>query len=164
DPDSDSNSEVRLRLAGDLRNALERRELLVHYQPIARISDGHIVKAEALVRWRHPELGFLPPDDFISVAERTGLIEDLTLYVLDLALAQTRAWQAAGLDIHVAVNLSVHVLLDLEWPAKVFGLLAMHGVPPEQLVFEITESGIMSDPERTIPMLNRIAEAGVIFS
>jgi diguanylate cyclase (GGDEF)-like protein len=164
DPHTDSNSEVRLRLAGELRAALERRQILVHYQPIARISDGHIVKAEALVRWRHPELGLLPPDEFISVAERTGLIEELTLYVLDLALSQSRAWQAAGFDISVAVNLSVHVLLDVGWPAKVFHLLAMHGVAPDRLIFEITESGIMADPERMIPVLNKIAEGGVIFS
>ncbi len=164
DSGTDSNSEVRLRLAGDLRSALERRHLLVHYQPIARISDGHIVKAEALVRWRHPELGLLHPDEFISVAERTGLIADLTLYVLDLALAQSRAWQAVGLELRVAVNLSVHVLLDVDWPDKVFHLLSTHGVSPQQLIFEITESGIMSDPERMIPILNEIAEAGVDFS
>jgi diguanylate cyclase (GGDEF)-like protein len=164
DPNTDWNSEVRLRLAGDLRAALEQGQLEVHYQPIARVSDVHVVKAEALVRWQHPELGLLLPDEFISVAERTGLIEDLTLHVLDTALTQSRTWQLAGLDIRVAVNLSVHVLLDVDWPSKVLNLLREHQIRPELLILEITESGIMSDPERMIPILNEIADAGVIFS
>jgi diguanylate cyclase (GGDEF)-like protein len=164
DPETDFNSEMRLRLAGELRAALESRELLVHYQPIARVSDGQVVKVEALARWRHPDLGLLPPDEFIPVAERTGQIEDLTLYVLDFALSQSREWRAAGLDIRVAVNLSVHVLLDAHWPAKVSHLLHQHEIPPDQLILEITETAIMSDPERMIPMLNKVAETGVIFS
>ena len=164
DPQTDWNSEVRLRLAGELRTALERRDLLLHYQPIARVTDGHVVKAEASVRWHHPELGLLPPDEFISVAERTGLIEDLTVYVLDLALAQCRAWRNLGLNLQVAVNLSVHILLDIDWPAKVAHLLDEHQIPPERLILEITESGIMSDPERMIPILNDIAATGVLFS
>ena len=164
DPHTDFHSEMRLRLAGELRVALERRQLIVHYQPIARVSDGRVIKVEALARWRHPELGLLPPDEFIAVAERTGQIEELTLYVLDLALGQSALWRAAGLDIRVAVNLSVHVLLDSHWPAKVRRLLDQHDLPPEQLILEITETGIMSDPERMIPTLNKIAELGVVFS
>jgi diguanylate cyclase (GGDEF)-like protein len=164
DPEKDWNSEVRLRLAGELRGALERHELEVHFQPIARVADGHVVKAEALARWRHAELGQLSPDDFIPIAERTGLIEDLTLYVLDVAVRQCQEWREAGLDLRVAVNLSVQVLLDADWPGKISDMLARHELPADRLMLEITESGIMSDPERMTAVLNQIAHSGVRFS
>jgi diguanylate cyclase (GGDEF)-like protein len=164
DPSIDGNSERRLRIAVELRAALHARELEVHYQPVARAVDGHVVGAEALARWRHPELGVIGPDEFIPIAEHTRLIHQLTLYVLDQALAQVRTWNAAGLDLWVAVNLSVHVLRDSDWPAKVTRLLAKHSVPAHQLTFEITESATLADPDHVIRMLNQIAATGISFA
>ena len=164
DPRSDWNCERRLRLAGELRAALAGHHLDVHYQPISRLTDGGVVAVEALVRWNHPELGSLPPEEFIPVAERAGLIDELTLYVLDDAARQSRVWQAVDLDIRVAVNLSVHVLRDTSWPERVVDVLASHEVTADRLTFEITESGIMADPEQTIPVLDELARAGVLFS
>jgi diguanylate cyclase (GGDEF)-like protein len=163
-PSIDGNSERRLRIAVELRAALHAREIEVHYQPVARAVDGHVVGAEALARWRHPELGAIAPDEFIPVAEHTRIIHELTRYVLDQALAQVRAWNAAGLDLSVAVNLSVHVLRDIDWPAKVMQLLAKHSVPAHQLTFEITESATLADPDHVIRMLNQIAASGVTFA
>jgi diguanylate cyclase (GGDEF)-like protein len=164
DDQADWNSPRRLQLAGELRGALSSREFVVRYQPIVRTEDGRIVAAEALVRWNHPAYGELPPDDFIPLAERAGMIGPLTEYVLDQALIDCRAWLDAGCDLRVAVNLSVRVLRDVEWPAKVAAVLATHGVAAERLVFEITESGIMSDPENMIRILDQIAATGVAFS
>jgi diguanylate cyclase (GGDEF)-like protein len=164
DETADWNSPRRLQLAGELRGALTDHQLIVCYQPIGQVADGRIVTAEALVRWAHPTLGELPPDDFILIAERSGMIGPLTEYVLDRALADCRTWAKAGFDLRVAVNLSVRVLHDVEWPSKVSDLLRAHGVGPDRLVFEITESGIMSDPENMIRRLNEVAATGVSFS
>jgi len=164
DASTDWNSERRLRLATELRTALATRQIEVHYQPIARATDGQVVSAEALARWLHPELGRIGPDEFIPIAERSGLVHDLTLYVLDEALGQVRSWRAAGLDLSVAVNLPVQVLRDVEWPDKVAALLGKHSVRPQQLTFEITESGIMTDPEHMIRMLDDLARTGITFA
>ena len=164
DPGNDWNSELRLRLAGEIRGALDDGDFDVHYQPIVRVSDGAIVTAEALIRWNHPELGELPPDEFIQIAERTGAIEQLTLYVLDQALRQCRAWQRAGLQTRVAVNLPVQVMLDAEWPERVFRMLRRHRVRPGLLTLEITETTLMSDPARTISAVHRLADAGIMVA
>jgi predicted signal transduction protein with EAL and GGDEF domain len=164
DPDTDWNSQLRLRLAGELRQALADQHIDVWYQPIARSGDGRVVGAEALVRWFHPELGRLSPVEFVPVAERTGLIHELTLYVLEHALGQARAWHAAGLDLFVTVNLPPQVLRDLGWAEKVAERLDRYGVDPRWLTFEITESGIMTDPERMVGVLGDIAGTGVTFA
>ena len=158
------SSPLHLQLAGEMRGALENERLEVHYQPIAQVHDQRVVTVEALVRWNHPDLGDISPEEFVPIAERTGLIGHLTHYVLDHALEQCRAWQNTDLDLKVAVNLSVQVLLDREWPAKVHALLQRHRVSPDRLTFEITETGIMSDPEHMIAMLNELARTGVTFS
>ncbi|HET9654523.1 MAG TPA: EAL domain-containing protein [Kineosporiaceae bacterium] len=164
DPQTDWNSELRLRLAGELRAALLGHQIDVYYQPIARAVDGQVVGAEALARWNHPELGRITPDDFVPIAERTGLIHDLTRYVLDHALRQARTWRAGGLELDVAVNLSTHVLRDADWPLKVAELLHEHGASPQWLTFEITESGLMSDPQRMTTMLHDLARSGITFA
>jgi diguanylate cyclase (GGDEF)-like protein len=160
-PSDDWNSELRLRLAGEIRGALHTHQVAVHYQPIVQTGGGRIEMVEALARWNHPELGELSPDQFIPIAERTGMIEPLTFYVLDSALAQCRQWQRAGLDVRVAVNLSIQVMLDKEWPDRVLGLLRTHDVEPDRLVLEITETTIMSDPARTVPAMRRLTDVGV---
>jgi diguanylate cyclase (GGDEF)-like protein len=164
DPTTDTNSQTRLRLAGELRTAMTSHQLEVWYQPIARSFDLTVTSAEALVRWNHPDLGRLSPDEFIPIAERTGLIHDLTLYVLQAALAQAHAWHAAGWDLSVSVNLPPQVLRDVNWPTKVLDLLHQQNAAPTWLTFEITETGIMTDPQRMIGILRDLAATGITFS
>ena len=159
--EQDTNDAAKLALAGELRGAIENDELVVYFQPKAELESGCIVGAEALVRWQHPERGFIPPNDFIPLAERTGLIKPLTRHVLAAALEQCREWSANGLDLHVAVNLSIPDLLDLELPDRIAALLAQAGVAPEQLELEITESTILADPFRVRHVLDRLNEMGV---
>ena len=162
--EQDTNDAERLALAGELRRALEREELVVHYQPKADLETGRIVGVEALVRWIHPERGFIPPDAFIGIAERTGLIKPLSRYVLRSAIDQCAAWAAAGLDLHVAVNLTIPDLLDLELPDRIAALLADAGVPADRLELEVTESTILADPFRARGVIDRLNELGVGFA
>jgi diguanylate cyclase (GGDEF)-like protein len=161
DPDQDVNDAARLALAGELRAAIEKEELVLHYQPKAQLESGCIVGVEALVRWQHPERGFIPPNEFVPIAERTGLIKPLSRYVLETALRQCGAWRAAGLDLHVAVNLTVPDLLDLELPDLIGTFLAEGSVRPDQLELEITESTILADPFRVRQVLTRLNAMGL---
>ncbi|HEU0132955.1 MAG TPA: bifunctional diguanylate cyclase/phosphodiesterase [Mycobacteriales bacterium] len=163
-PSEDHVSARRLVLAGELRRAIDDGALVVAYQPKASLEDGGAVGAEALLRWTHRELGFVAPDEFIPLAERTGLIVPLTTYVLDRALAQCRAWHDAGLDIGVAVNISVRNLLDSDLPDEIGGLLVRHGVEPRRLTLEVTESSVMADPDRAIDVLERLSRIGIRLS
>jgi diguanylate cyclase (GGDEF)-like protein len=161
DPDQDENDTARLALAGELRQAIEGEELVLHFQPKASLESGRIVGAEALVRWQHPDRGFIPPNEFVPIAERTGLIKPLSRYVLGQALRQCSEWNGAGLDLHVAVNLTIPDLLDLELPDRIAALLEETGVRPSQLELEITESTILADPFRVRQVLNRLNEMGL---
>jgi len=160
----DSYSPRRLALAGELRQAIANGEVTVYYQPKARLSDGAVTSTEALVRWRHPVHGFLPPDEFIPVVEHTGLISVLTAHVLRSALSQCALWREIGHDLGVAVNLAMRSLLDTDLPILVCDLLRELGVPPERLTLELTESSVMADPVRTITSLERLASTGVQIS
>jgi diguanylate cyclase (GGDEF)-like protein len=161
DSEQDMNDAARLALAGELRRAIENEELVLHFQPKAELESGCIVGVEALVRWQHPERGFIPPNEFVPIAERTGLIKQLSRYVVAAALRQCSVWRAAGLDVHVAVNLTIPDLLDLELPDLIGGLLAETGVRPDQLELEITESTILADPFRVRQVLTRLNEMGL---
>ncbi|MEW6353551.1 MAG: bifunctional diguanylate cyclase/phosphodiesterase [Pseudomonadota bacterium] len=163
-PKLDQHTPQRLTLMGELRHAISNNELVLHYQPKVDIKEVCITEVEALVRWRHPRHGFMPPFDFIPLAERTGLIKPLTLWVLNEALRQCTLWDRGGIRLNVCVNLSAPVLLDPEFSDTVAGMLAAHDVAPERLVLEITESAIMSDPARSLQMLTRIAGIGVRLS
>lgn len=160
----DQYSPRRLLLMGELRQAIENGDLLLHYQPKVEMSSGELTEVEALVRWRHPQHGLMPPDEFIPLAERTGLIHPLTHWVLDEALRQCAHWARAGHDIGVCVNLSARVLLDPQIPDAFAGLLAAHRVGASHLVLEITESAIMSDRERALEILTRLHRLGVRLS
>jgi diguanylate cyclase (GGDEF)-like protein len=162
--DRDEYSPHRLALAAELRRALDERELVLHYQPKADLTDDRIVAVEALVRWEHPEHGLLTPDQFVPLAEATGLIRELTLRVLDEALRQQRAWRDDGIELRVAVNLSARDLYDLTLPATVAELLATHDVPATGLELEITESVIVADPMRARAILNRLSEMGIVLA
>src|SRR5450759_1642951 len=160
DPAVDGHSPAKLALLGDLRRALDRDELVLHYQPKVSISTGDVIGAEALVRWQHPDRGLVPPDDFIPLAEHTGLIGPLTRHVLDSALAQVRVWADAGRPLQVAVNLSARNLLDERLPAMVAELLTVHGVPAALLELEVTESALMTEPGRAQRLLEKLARLG----
>ena len=161
DPAVDEHSPRRLALLGGLRRALDRGELVLHYQPKADLRSGRIQGVEALVRWQHPEHGLLGPDEFIPVAERTGLIHPLTRWVLDAALDQAALWRHAGLRLTVAVNVSTRNLLDPAFPDQVAGQLTTWKVPAEVLLLEVTESAVMAEPDRALEVLGRLHALGV---
>jgi diguanylate cyclase (GGDEF)-like protein len=163
-PALDTGDPRRLALVGELRRAIERDELTVLYQPKVALPGGHLVGVEALVRWRHPVHGLLGADEFIPLAERTGLVLPLTDAVLAAALRQCRAWLDAGRRMGVAVNLSARGLLDPHLADRVEKLLTDGRVPPELLTLEITESSVMADVGRSLPVLQRLARAGLTLS
>jgi predicted signal transduction protein with EAL and GGDEF domain len=161
--DLDKGRAERLAMLADLHIALERDELELLYQPQLDLVTGQITAVEALVRWRHPELGLLSPDAFIPLAESTGLIHRLTDVVLRKALRQCRDWADAGLNITVAVNLSARSV-DAALPEKIRKALADGGLPARRLILEITESAVMDDPDRAVPILRTVADIGVNLS
>ena len=160
----DEHRPNRLALLGELRTAIEHDQLRLHYQPKLDLRDGTLVGVEALVRWQHPQRGFLPPGEFIMLAEQTGLIYPLSRWVLEAALKQHQAWQATGLDVPVAVNLSRRALHDPELPSMVAELLDRWDVAPGGLVLEITESGLMADPVRAGENVSQLRAQGVRMS
>jgi len=160
-PELDGNSVQRLALAGDLRTALEREEFILHYQPKVDLRTNAVTGSEVLLRWAHPVHGWLPPDEFIPLAEHTGLIVPLTNYVFDHALRQMGAWRAQGLDLGVAVNLSARTLIERDLPDRIEAMCQRWAVPTNRLVLEITESMVVADPARALPILARLHELGV---
>jgi diguanylate cyclase (GGDEF)-like protein len=162
--DQDTYSPTKLALLGELRTAIEAGQLSVAYQPKVEVTTGRIIGAEALVRWNHPRRGFVPPDEFVPVAEHTGLLRPLTLFVLESALEQCARWRAAGFEVDIAVNMSVRNLLDVEMPDDVRRLLSKFGLPPSVLELEITESALLADPIRTHGVLQQLHEIGVGIS
>jgi diguanylate cyclase (GGDEF)-like protein len=160
-PERDEYSPARLSLVAELRRAIDQRELVLHYQPKAELQSGHVVGVEALVRWQHPERGLLFPDEFVPLAERTGLIKELTFVVLDESLRQLRTWQEEGLDLSVSVNLSARDLLDVDLPETVAQLLGRHELAANRLELEITESVILADPMKARLVLNRLSAMGI---
>lgn len=162
--DLDEHSPHRLTLMGELREAIKSDDLRVYYQPKVLSSSNKLHAVEALVRWQHKIHGLMPPDDFVPMAERTGLIQDLTLWVLKEALRECAEWHKLNINIGVAVNLSPQCLLDPEFPEILTGLLASYGFPAEFLTLEITETSIMAGAERSLKILERIHEMGVSFS
>lgn len=148
----------------ELRQAIVADQLFLVYQPKVNLENGTVTGLEVLTRWHHPELGLISPDEFIPVAERTGLIIPLTLWVLHRSLLQCRAWNEMGIDVGVAVNLSMWNLDAPELPDQIAGLLRNTGVSPRKLELEITESAIMDDPLRAMRTLSLIKDLGVSFT
>jgi len=181
-PARDEHSPERLALGAALRHAIAHDELLLHYQPRVDLQGvrGPVGKAgasdrdksagsnvscvEALARWRRPCHGLVPPDQFIPLAERTGLIGPLTRWVLDAALRQCSRWRRDGLELAVAVNLSASNLRDPRLADTIVGLLGAYGLPATALRLELTESTIMSDAETALKMLGRLAGHGIHIS
>jgi diguanylate cyclase (GGDEF)-like protein len=164
DASEDEYDPTRLTLVGELRRAIEAAELTVFYQPKADLRTGEVKGTEALVRWEHPERGLLLPDEFIPLAQHTGLIRPLTLSVLDIAMAQVRTWQHQGRNMTVAVNLATRNLLDSGLPDDVQELLDKWQLDPGSVEFEITESTIMADPFRALAVLKRLHAMGTKLS
>jgi diguanylate cyclase (GGDEF)-like protein len=163
--DLNFNSPARLSLLGELRMAIPRGQLVLYYQPKADLITGQAHGVEALIRWQHPTLGLVPPDQFIPMAEHTGLIKALTSWVLNTALCQLGEWRA-GSGLHLpqltmAVNLSTRSLLDDSFPAEVVAALERWQVPAEMLELEITESSIMADPTKAHRLLSELSGIGV---
>ncbi|MEU6220695.1 bifunctional diguanylate cyclase/phosphodiesterase [Streptomyces sp. NPDC047022] len=159
----DSNTPDRLGLLGDLRRALDAQEVELHYQPKVRF-DGQVAGLEALVRWVHPERGKVPPDEFIAIAESSGLMPHLTEYVLETALGQVARWRAQGLEVPVAVNVSPRDVHSPGFAGAVAARLARHGVPAGALQLEITEHVLLEDPQRAADTLAALCGHGVKMS
>ncbi|MFD9699241.1 putative bifunctional diguanylate cyclase/phosphodiesterase [Lentzea sp. NPDC059081] len=154
----------RFQLVTQFRQAVETGQISVHYQPKVALPSRQVVGAEALVRWTHPEFGRVDPDEFVPAVEATGLVDVLTDFVMDRALERVRRWLDRGLRMSIAVNLSVRTLGDEDFPNRVEAALRRHDVPSGLLTFELTESGVMADPERALPVLRRLHAIGVVLA
>ncbi|WP_346832359.1 EAL domain-containing protein [Pseudomonas abietaniphila] len=151
-------------LIRDLRHAARNGELTLHYQPKLDIRNGRVRQAEALLRWQHPQFGNVSPAEFIVLAERTGSIQILTRWVIEEAMRQLAEWARRGLHVQVSVNISADDLLSEDLAERVSNLLTLYRVSAEQLVFEITESAVMREPEHALRVLNRLRECGISLS
>jgi EAL domain-containing protein (putative c-di-GMP-specific phosphodiesterase class I) len=162
--ETDPYAPRRLALAADLSEALERAEVDVYVQPKVSLADGLVVGAEALVRWTHPRLGPLAPDQFIPAAEHTGVIRQLTSYVVRDALAQCRTWRDAGLELDISVNLSGRNLFDTHLVEDIGAAIEEANVPASALTLELTESTVMGESQRSMSVLLGLQELGVRLS
>lgn len=162
--DTDHNSIRYLTLTGELRRAIEGKQLCLRYQPKLDLKTGQISGAEALARWDHPTLGAIPPEEFIPQAERTGLMSSLTQLTLSTAFQQLAEWCKHGLGIHMAINISARTLHDSALPGMLANLLAKWNVDAHLISLEITESAIMIDPDKALKVVQRIAMMGIQLS
>jgi diguanylate cyclase (GGDEF)-like protein len=160
DPDQNIHSVRRLRLMNDLRAAVKNNEIHLAYQPIIDTTSQAVTYIEALARWDHPELGGIPPDEFISMAEQMGLINILTMQILNQSLIDLKRWHKQGYEIGVSVNLSVYSLQNLSLPDDVHALLKTHGMDAKKVQLEITETALMQDLNRAGNILNALSEIG----
>ena len=164
EPHMGSEAAEQLELQGDLRHALERGQLALHYQPKIDSARGCISGVEALLRWNHPTRGMVPPTVFIALAERFGLINRLGNWVIDEACRQIAEWRGDGVRMRVAINLSVHQLRESGLAGRIAATLRRHGVEPDQLLCEITETVAMEDIKATQHTFDELARIGVFLS
>ena len=164
DPEYDTHQQEHLSLLGEIRNAVERNELCMHYQPKISLSSSAAAAVEALLRWKHPVRGYIPPVQFIPFAEQTGFIRVLTRWVLEESIRQCGAWHARGIALKVSINLSARDLMNRELPDTVAMLLHKYSTPPDMICLEITESGFMEDPGYAQKVLERLNTLGVMLS
>ncbi|HEX6721994.1 MAG TPA: EAL domain-containing protein [Burkholderiaceae bacterium] len=164
EPGLDVGSQESLSLLSELRHAVSANELRLYLQPKVDLDSGHIIGAEALVRWQHPQRGLVPPMEFIPFAEQTGFIRSLTTWMIGAA---AQAWQRAhaqGHDLRISVNLSTRDLMDQDLPAKTMAVLQQYGTRPQALCLEITEGAIMDDPQRALVTLEQLSKLGFKLS
>lgn len=166
DPMHDEDSVRKLTLMAELPKAIAENQVCLHYQPKLRHVDGctRVEGVECLVRWQHPELGFVPPDDFIGLAEKTGYIVELTRWVLKNALKQCIKWRQQGFDIAIAVNISALDLAQKNFDKEVAHMLKDAGLPSSALIIEVTESAAVENPEQAIAQLSHLKDIGIKLS
>jgi len=162
--DLDAHSPQRLTLIGELRQAIQNNDLQLYYQPKVSGVDRRVLGAEALVRWNHARYGLLLPDEFIPMAERTGIIKELTNWVMRNALKDMDSWDAEFPGMSVAINITAHSLLDPEFPNAVAGMMATRESTRGALALEITESALMGDQDRVMSIISQLAEMGIHLS
>lgn len=161
DASTDPHRPERLSLMGDLREALDRGQLELRYQPKLNLATGMIDGAEGLVRWQHPRLGWVPPDQFIALAEETGNIRPLTRWAIGAGIVQAQRWNEGKRSLRVSINVSVRDLDDADLPRRVSELLDLHRVDPRSILLEVTESAVMNKPEAAIRVLRELADQGI---
>ncbi len=163
-PEADQSSIRRLALLGELRGAIQADDLVLHYQPSLDLVSGEVHSAEALVRWQHAEHGLMPPAEFIELAEVSGLIQPMTRWIIETALAQIRDWSERGLQIQLSVNLSVRNLYDRDLVPWLDRLLVDRGIDASMLKLEVTESELMDDPLLALEVLGKLRSLGLATS
>ena len=164
DEELDENHVSSLTIVHDLREAIRNGSLALHFQPQYCLLENRMVGAEALLRWHHSRHGHVAPDRAVSIAERHGLIAELTVWVLNTALTQCKIWREQGFDLKVSVNLSAVNLHDPQLVEQVEAALLAHSLPPEALVLEVTESAVMTSPDEAMKMLQAIRQSGITLS
>ena len=164
DPNKDTQSIGRLALMSELRVAIENQSLELYFQPKIDIQQNSVIGAEALLRWNHPQRGFINPEELIPLAEQTGLIKPLTKWVLEQSIHQCAQWNNKNIDISISVNISVHNLHDAELLQHVQDMLFQQNLSPENLILEISENDIMSEPLRAKNTLDKIKQTGIKLS
>jgi diguanylate cyclase (GGDEF)-like protein len=164
EPGHDESYRKRLQLLSDLHTAISSDQLSLVYQPKVLMADRRVRSLEALVRWTHPQLGPIPPAEFVALAEQTGNIGQLTRWVLNTAIAQLARWRAAGFESELAVNISASDLVNADLPDEILGLLARNDVLPRQLLLEITESAVMRELDKGLRVMRRLRDAGIRFA
>lgn len=164
DPAFDQDAVERLFLTNSLKQAIEEDQLILFYQPKLSLDTMTISHVEALVRWQHPERGLIPPDSFISIAEKTGQMDKLTRWVTNAAMKQYVAWQQKGMDISIAINISAENIMDKAYPDYVIGLKKQHNLCDEAITLEVTEDAVVADPNKATMMLNYLRASGFKLS
>jgi len=147
-----------------IKHATANKEWVVHYQPQVDFATKTIIAIEALVRWQHPEFGLIYPDSFIGQVETSGLIDELTSSVFEIALADLARWRSGGHRLNLAVNVSARTLVDLSWPDRLLKQVLDAGIAPECLILEVTESGLMQDFSTSLDILTRLRMKGFLLS
>lgn len=160
----DVNTVERLSLINDLKQAIPAGQLELHFQPKLCLKTMVVTHAEALVRWQHPTLGMVPPDNFIYIAEQTGQIKELTRWVFSSALAQFKTWQAVGVDLNIAINVSAENLKEPDFHQFILDEMSRLEVPAEKITLEVTESSVVEDPEAAITLLSKFKDGGMKIS
>lgn len=163
-PDLDINTVERLSLINDLKQAIPAGELELHFQPKLCLKTRAVTHVEALVRWQHPSLGMIPPDNFINIAEQTGQIKALTRWVFTTALAQYNTWQTLNIDLNIAVNISAENLKECDFYQFICQSLMAANVPAKKVTLEVTESSVVEDPEAAIKLLGEFKDHGMKIS
>ena len=161
DAEEDVHSLGRLELMGELHNAIEQDELVLHYQPKFDLALSRVTEVEVLTRWQNKTRGLLFPDSFIGLAEHNGLIHPLTEWVIGETIHQCSLFRQSNLDISVAINLSTHNLRESSLPQQISDALEKHNFPPDSLILELTESAVMSDPRHAMEVLNQLNKMGI---